>query len=108
VVFFGIAIAAALLLTAMHTFMVHADRAALALSFLAFLCLAATQAIFWIFTYPMNVASNNWTVTPENFEVTRRQWKYSHALMPYSPLRRWSRLPFLCSPASVKVLRTLN
>ena len=36
--------------------------------------------IFWAFTYPMNVASNNWTVTPENFEVARRQWEYSHAV----------------------------
>ncbi|HKD73962.1 MAG TPA: hypothetical protein VKB76_00650, partial [Ktedonobacterales bacterium] len=36
--------------------------------------------IFWAFTYSMNVASNNWTVTPENFEVARRQWEYSHAV----------------------------
>jgi hypothetical protein len=36
--------------------------------------------IFWAFTYPMNVASNNWTVTPENFEAARRQWEYSHAV----------------------------
>jgi hypothetical protein len=28
----------------------------------------------------MNVASNNWTVTPENFEAARRQWEYSHAV----------------------------
>jgi hypothetical protein len=78
--FFGIAIAAALLLTAMHTFMVRADRTAFALSLTAFLCLAATQVIFWMFTYPMNVASNNWTITPESFEAARRQWEYSHAV----------------------------
>src|SRR5262249_23537988 len=49
-------------------------------SLAAFLCLAATQGIFWMFTYPMNVASNNWTVTPADFEVARRQWEYSHAV----------------------------
>ena len=77
---FGMTIIAALLLTATHTFMVRADRTAFALSLTAFLCLAATQVIFWMFTYPMNVASNNWTITPENFEAARQQWEYSHAV----------------------------
>jgi hypothetical protein len=78
--FFGIAVIAALLITLMHTFMVRSDRTAFFLSLAAFLCLAATQGIFWTFTYPMNVASNNWTVTPADFEAARRQWEYSHAV----------------------------
>src|SRR5215471_7814225 len=65
--------------SAIHTFMVRADRTAFLLSLTSVLCLAATQMIFWAFTYPMNVASNNWTITPENFEAVRRQWEYSHA-----------------------------
>ena len=77
---FGIAFIAALLITLMHTFMVRRDRTAFFLSLAAFLCLAATQGIFWLFTYPMNVASNNWTVTPAAFEAARRQWEYSHAV----------------------------
>jgi hypothetical protein len=78
--FFGIAVVAALLLTLLHTFAVRRDRTAFLLSLVAFLCLAATQAIFWMFTYPMNVASNNWTVIPTDFEAARRQWEYSHAV----------------------------
>src|SRR5215831_1951667 len=78
--FFGIAVIAALLITLIHTFMVRSDRTSFFLSLAAFLCLAATQGIFWMFTYPMNVASNNWTVTPADFESTRRQWEYSHAV----------------------------
>src|SRR5262245_32056248 len=78
--FFGIAFIAALLLTLTHTFMIRGDRAAFFLSLVAFLCLAATQGIFWTFTYPMNVASNHWTVTPADFEAARRQWEYSHAV----------------------------
>jgi hypothetical protein len=74
--FFGIAVIAALLIT----FMVRSDRTAFFLSLAAFLCLAATQGIFWMFTYPVNVASNNWTVTPADFEAARRQWEYSHAV----------------------------
>jgi hypothetical protein len=78
--FFGIAIITALLLTLLHAFMVRRNRTAFLLSLVAFLCLAATQGIFWMFTYPMNVASNNWTVTPADFEAARRQWEYSHAV----------------------------
>ena len=77
---FGVAIVAALFLTSIHTFIVRADRTAFLLSLTSVLCLIATQMIFWAFTYPMNVASNNWTVTPENFEAARRQWEYSHAV----------------------------
>jgi hypothetical protein len=77
---FGIAIVTALLLTLMYTLMVRFDRTAFILSLTAFLCLAATQVIFWMFTYRMNVASNNWTITPEDFETARRQWEYSHAV----------------------------
>jgi hypothetical protein len=45
----------------------------------AFLGLAAAQAIFWIYTYPANVATSNWTVIPDNWEVLRRNWEFSHA-----------------------------
>jgi hypothetical protein len=51
---FGIAIVAALLLVLTHTFIIRADRTAYLLSLTAFLCIAATQVIFWMFTYPMN------------------------------------------------------
>jgi len=78
--FFGIAIVAALVLTSTHTFMVRDNRTAFLLSFAAVLCLAATQVIFWMFTYPINAASNSWTTMPANFEVARRQWEYSHAV----------------------------
>jgi hypothetical protein len=46
---------------------------------LAFLCIAATQALFWSFTFPANQATANWTVLPENWQALRTQWEYSHA-----------------------------
>ena len=76
---FGIVIFAAMLLTLLHAIMRRSERVALLLSLAAFVCLVATQVIFWMFTYPMNVASSNWTVTPDHFETARRQWEYSHA-----------------------------
>jgi hypothetical protein len=28
----------------------------------------------------MNMATSNWTITPQDFEAVRRQWEYSHAV----------------------------
>jgi cell division protein FtsW (lipid II flippase) len=44
----------------------------------AILGLLAAQAVFWIFTYPANVATQNWTTIPDNWESLRSQWEYSH------------------------------
>ena len=77
---FGIVILGALSAVAGHTYLVRTERKASRLSLAALLCLAATQAIFWTWTYPMNVATANWTVTPEHFEAARAQWEYSHAV----------------------------
>jgi len=76
---FGIVIFAAVLLTLLHAVLRRRERVVLLLSVAAFLCLVATQVVFWMFTFPMNVASSNWTVTPDHFETARRQWEYSHA-----------------------------
>ena len=45
----------------------------------ALLSLVAAQAVFWTFTYPANVATNNWTAVPADWETLRRHWEYSHA-----------------------------
>ena len=76
---FGIVIFAALICTGAHTLLVLSEPTAFRLSLTAFLCLAAAQASFWIFTFPMNVASANWSRIPARFEAARRQWEYSHA-----------------------------
>ena len=36
--------------------------------------------IFYFFTYPVNVATKNWTVMPDGWEALRRQWEFSHAV----------------------------
>jgi hypothetical protein len=76
---FGVVVGLALLATLVNTILVRADRHALAWSLGAFLALAATQGVFWAFTYPINVATRFWTVSPERFEAARQQWEYSHA-----------------------------
>lgn len=46
----------------------------------AFLFIASGVAIFFIWTFPTNQATSNWTVAPENWNELRIQWEYSHAV----------------------------
>lgn len=45
---------------------------------LAIAGLAGSQLVFWIWTYPANAATDNWTAMPENWERLRIDWEYSH------------------------------
>jgi hypothetical protein len=45
---------------------------------LAILCVAAAQALFWLYTQPANAATMNWTTEPDDWEKLRRNWEYSH------------------------------
>lgn len=56
-----------------------AGLAAQAASLVAFVCIAATQLVFWTFTYPVNKATSNWTAAPQHWEALRRRWEFSHA-----------------------------
>lgn len=77
---FGIVIYGALLTTAVHSALVRDQRTPFLLSLVAFLCIVATQVIFWTYTYPANAVTNNWTAAPADLETIRRQWEYSHAV----------------------------
>jgi hypothetical protein len=46
----------------------------------AILFLLCAQAVFWSFTYPANVATNNWTAIPAEWQSLRTRWEYSHAV----------------------------
>jgi hypothetical protein len=47
---------------------------------IASILLAVTLVVFFIWTYPVNRSTHNWSVLPENWEALRRQWEYSHAV----------------------------
>lgn len=49
------------------------------LAALAFCCVAVTLVVFFLWTYPANQATSNWTTIPDDWEQLRRQWEYSHA-----------------------------
>jgi hypothetical protein len=46
----------------------------------AFLCIAATQIVFWALTFPVNRNTKNWTEVSGDWQRLRRRWEYSHAL----------------------------
>ena len=48
-------------------------------SLAAGLILGATLIVFFIWTYPTNVATANWTMIPTDWQALRAQWETSHA-----------------------------
>jgi hypothetical protein len=76
----GIVVVGALLSTLILTILVRGRRFVFALSLAAFLFIVGAQAVFWMYTYPANVATQNWTVLPDTWMQFRAQWEYSHAV----------------------------
>jgi hypothetical protein len=76
----GVVVLGALLATVLVAFRVRAYPAAFYLTLCAAACIALSLIIFFLFTYPANQQTQNWTTLPENWESLRRQWEYSHAL----------------------------
>jgi hypothetical protein len=76
---FGIVLFAALAANFALALIVFYQATPFGLAALAFLCGGATVVIFFVWTYPANLATNNWTQVPENWEMLRTEWEYSHA-----------------------------
>jgi hypothetical protein len=75
----GIVVTAALVSTLILAIMVRHERRMFIGAIVALSCLVGTQIIFWVFTYPVNRTTKNWTVVPENWQALRDRWEYSHA-----------------------------
>jgi hypothetical protein len=76
---FGIALFGALFANIAQAVMLRGQTTAFWFAVAACIGIAANLAIFFIWTYPTNVATNNWTTVPENWQALRAQWEYSHA-----------------------------
>ena len=72
----NLALAVALFLDANRT----DRRGQFRLAVLTVACLAAGLAIFFLFTFPANVATDNWTTIPDDWRSLRWQWEISHAV----------------------------
>jgi hypothetical protein len=76
---FGVVLFGALFLNLAMAIMLRDQRTAFWFAAAAVIGLVANLAIFFVWTYPANVATNNWTTIPENWQALRAQWEYSHA-----------------------------
>ena len=45
----------------------------------ALLLMITSLVVFFIWTFPTNQATTNWTAVPANWATLRTQWEYSHA-----------------------------
>lgn len=75
----GVLVFGALLSTLLLTILVRKRPGEFGAALTAFLALAGTQVVFWIFTFPMNQRTANWTILPDHWGALRMQWEYSHA-----------------------------
>jgi hypothetical protein len=76
---FGIVLFGALAANLALAIMLRRQRAPFWLASAGLLLVAATLVIFFIWTYPANQATSNWTVVPANWQQLRTTWEYAHA-----------------------------
>jgi hypothetical protein len=57
----------------------RSDKRTRGAAVLALACLIGAQLLFWLFTYPANAVTENWTTQPENWQELRHRWEFSHA-----------------------------
>jgi hypothetical protein len=76
----GAAVVGALISTAMVTLLTRPGAPDRKWTLLAASCIALSLVVFFVFTFPANQQTQNWTALPENWESLRRQWEYSHAV----------------------------
>jgi hypothetical protein len=76
----GVVVVGALVTSSIVASRVRDRPAEFYLTLTAAVCTALSLAIFFLFTYPSNRQTRNWTTLPDNWETLRRQWEYSHAV----------------------------
>ncbi|HEV7609225.1 MAG TPA: hypothetical protein VGO61_17925 [Steroidobacteraceae bacterium] len=66
-------------LIATFILVLSANEAAFAPALIGFLAMVATQVVFWVFTFPVNKATRNWTQVSDDWQLLRDRWEFSHA-----------------------------
>lgn len=73
----GIVVIAALAAT--FALLLSVDGEAFVPALIGFLAIVATQIVFWVFTFPVNRITHNWTRAPDDWKQLRDRWELSHA-----------------------------
>jgi hypothetical protein len=75
----GIVIFASLISNLWLTIKLHGDKKMFLLALTAFLSIVGAQILFWVFTFPVNQLTKNWTILTPDWQQLRSRWEYSHA-----------------------------
>jgi hypothetical protein len=76
----GLIVPASFLSVAALTVALRGTGAPFTLALIALLLLIGELVAFWGFIFPVNQATQNWTMLPDNWEALRAQWEYAHAV----------------------------
>jgi hypothetical protein len=79
-VLIGLIVPAAFLSVVALTIALRGTGAPFALALIALLLLVGELVAFWGFIFPVNQATQNWTMLPDNWQALRSQWEYAHAV----------------------------
>ncbi|SMH30037.1 hypothetical protein [Mesorhizobium australicum] len=78
---FGVAIFAAIAANGFLSWTLRRkDRVAARSALASALLICLTLVVFFIWVFPGNQATSNWTSIPGNWEDLRRNWEYGHAV----------------------------
>ena len=75
----GLIVPAAFFSVLILTFALRGSGAPFMLALVALLLLVGELVVFWGFIFPVNQATDNWSLLPDNWEALRAQWEYAHA-----------------------------
>jgi hypothetical protein len=75
----GVALFGALLTTFWLAILCRSQSTPLVFASSAFVFLLITLITFFVWVYPANEATAQWTVATDDFELLRAQWEYTHA-----------------------------
>jgi hypothetical protein len=76
----GLIVPAAFLSVAALVIALRGTGAPFVLALIALLLLVGELVAFWGFIFPVNQATQNWTMLPDAWEALRAQWEYAHAV----------------------------
>jgi hypothetical protein len=76
----GLLLPAAFVLNLILVFSARGNQTAFWSALVAAGLIVLNLAIFTIWTRRANVATQNWSIRPDNWQMLRLQWEYSHAI----------------------------
>ena len=78
--FAGIALVGAVVVDIVLVVMLRGQGAPFVAALIALILIVVTLVTFFVFIYPVNGATADWTRAPENWEELRSRWEYTHAV----------------------------